>query len=134
MNSAKDFRLRPGVGVPSHCGKGCIVADEKFEFHPDEFRSAAGKTAHVGDRITDAVNNLKSAVAGRGAPWGDDKMGNQFANGPGGDDGYLSSKTNLIEGTTGMAGTFKQVAGDQRKVADKLQQDLDKRNGESFTS
>ncbi|MEV6562598.1 hypothetical protein AB0M22_43235 [Nocardia sp. NPDC051756] len=108
------------------------MADEKFEFDPDDFRAAAGKTAHVGDRITDVVTNLNSVISGRGAPWGDDKMGSQFANGPGGDDGYLSSKKNLTEGVTGMAGSFKQVAKDQRKVADQLQQDLDKRNGDSF--
>ncbi|MEU7142922.1 hypothetical protein ABZ942_25995 [Nocardia sp. NPDC046473] len=108
------------------------MADEKFEFHPDEFRTAAGKTAHVGDRITDVVNNLTSTLAGRGSPWGDDKMGNQFANGPGGSDGYHSSKKNLVDGTTGMAGTFKDVAANQRKVADQLQHDLDERNGESF--
>ncbi|MFI6997694.1 hypothetical protein [Nocardia sp. NPDC050175] len=109
------------------------MADEKFEFHPDEFRTAAGKTAHVGDRITDVVNNLKTTIAGRGAPWGDDKMGKQFSDGPGGNDGYQSSKKNLVDGTTGMAVSFNDVAANQRKVADQLQHDLDERNGESFT-
>lgn len=108
------------------------MADETFEFHPDDFRAAAGKTAHVGDRVTDVVTNLTSTLSGRGAPWGNDKMGKQFANGPGGDDGYNSSKKNLLEGTTGMAGSFKNVAENQRKVADQLQHDLDQRNGESF--
>ncbi|QBS42957.1 hypothetical protein [Nocardia sp. CS682] len=105
---------------------------EKFEVDPDEFRKAAGKTAHVGDRISTAVSNLSAAIAGRGAPWGDDKMGNQFANGPGGSDGYLSSRKNLIDGTTGMGTTFKDTATAQRKVADQLQTELDKRNGDSF--
>ncbi|MFI6046321.1 hypothetical protein ACIA8C_32205 [Nocardia sp. NPDC051321] len=108
------------------------MADETFEFHPDDFRAAAGKTAHVGDRITDVVNNLTSTLSGRGAPWGDDKMGKQFADGPGGGDGYHSSKKNLVDGTTSMAGSFNDVAANQRTVADKLQHDLDKRNGESF--
>jgi hypothetical protein len=105
---------------------------EKFEVDPDEFRKAAGKTSNVGDRISDVVTNLTSAIAGRGAPWGDDKMGSQFANGPGGNDGYLSSKKNLTEGTTGMAGTFHDVAKGQRKVADQLAHDLEQRNRESF--
>ena len=82
------------------------------------FRQAALKTGHVRDRVNGVLDTLQTSLAGRGTPWGDDKIGKQFADGP---DGYLVALTKLTTGTTNMALTFGNFSDGQIQSADLLQ-------------
>ncbi|MFG1794409.1 hypothetical protein [Nocardia sp. NPDC049149] len=56
------------------------------ENDPDLLRKAAqNKTGHVRDRLNSVLSTLEASLAGRGRPWGDDKIGHQFFDG---DNGY----------------------------------------------
>lgn len=94
----------------------------KVEVDPILFRRAAAKTVHVHDRINQVWDKLSGAISGLGQPWGNDKMGNQFAEGPAGDNGYLTTVTNLDKGATSMAGSFKETSDGQIKTATKLEE------------
>ncbi|MGX1775152.1 hypothetical protein ACWIGW_23775 [Nocardia brasiliensis] len=114
------------------------MADEKFEVDPAAFRRAAGKTRTVGTRVAGVWSNLETAITGRGAPWGDDKLGKQFTDGADGQPGYNASKKNMHDfavgegGNEGMAGTFSGLADSQAKVADDIQEILEERNRQGF--
>ncbi|PXX66593.1 hypothetical protein DFR70_103342 [Nocardia tenerifensis] len=111
---------------------------EKFEIDPAAFRAAAGKTRQVGTRVAGVWSTLESATAGRGAPWGDDKLGKQFADGADGQPGYLASKKNMRDfavgegGNGGMSGAFNGLADSQAKVADDIQTKLEEPNRRGF--
>lgn len=55
------------------------------ENDPDMLRKVAQlKTAHVRDRISAVLSTLDASLAGRGRPWGDDKIGRRFYDGENG--------------------------------------------------
>ncbi|WP_405167251.1 hypothetical protein OG203_20485 [Nocardia sp. NBC_01499] len=111
---------------------------EKFEIDPAAFRAAAGKTRHVGDRVAGVWSNLDAAIAGRGQPWGNDKLGKQFTDGAEGNPGYNASKKNMHDfavgenGNAGMSGTFSGLADTQAKVADDIETKMEKPNSQGF--
>ncbi|CAM4517955.1 hypothetical protein NONI108955_40870 [Nocardia ninae] len=111
---------------------------EKFEVDPAAFRKAAGKTRHVGDRVAGVWSNLETTIAGRGQPWGNDKLGKQFSDGADGQPGYTASKKNMHDfaigenGSEGMSGVFSGLADSQAKVADDIQTLLEERNRQGF--
>ncbi|MFC3964551.1 hypothetical protein [Nocardia jiangsuensis] len=91
----------------------------RLEAYEDRLRLAATATDGVRDRINGVLTTLTSAIDGRGAPWGNDAIGNQFLNGSDGN-GYAVGRTNLVEGTGNMATTFGNFCGAQTEAANQL--------------
>ncbi|MGW5105795.1 hypothetical protein [Nocardia sp. NPDC004123] len=90
----------------------------RLESYRDLLMKASEKTGDVRDGINGVVNTFGAQADALGTPWGDDSLGNQFANG---DQGYLASKKNILEGATNMAGTFANFSKSQKDSADKLE-------------
>jgi hypothetical protein len=85
---------------------------------PEKLRSASVKTADVADRLNEVINTLSAALASRGNCWGNDSIGNQFANG---NNGYLETKNNMITGTGQFKDTFNSYAKGQSDSANSLE-------------
>ncbi|MET7768691.1 hypothetical protein [Nocardia sp. NPDC005366] len=86
---------------------------DKLEYDADLFRAAAGKSRTVSEKITTVLDTLNGAINGRGTPWGNDKLGKNFFNGPGGNDGYDASRTNTTTNAATMATTMGEFADGQ---------------------
>lgn len=104
---------------------------ERIELDPDLLRQAAQKTGHVRDRINSVMSTLQASLAGRGAPWGNDKIGDNFYNGPNGNDGYQASRKNLTTNTANMSTTFGNFSTNQTGTADYLERQ-DRGNADGF--
>ncbi|WP_330233024.1 hypothetical protein OHA40_11405 [Nocardia sp. NBC_00508] len=107
------------------------MAEERIELDPDLLRQAARKTGHVRDRINSVMSTLQTSLAGRGAPWGNDKIGDNFYNGPNGNDGYRASRENLTTNSANTASTLGNLSTNQTDTADYLARQ-DRRNGDGF--
>ncbi|GAB2562191.1 hypothetical protein [Nocardia heshunensis] len=90
----------------------------RLESYRDLLLKASEKTGEVRDGINGVVNTFNGQSDALGTPWGNDSLGNQFANG---DQGYLASKDNIVKGATNMAGTFANFSKSQKDSADKLE-------------
>jgi hypothetical protein len=90
---------------------------ERIELDPDLLRQAAQKTSHVRDRINTVLSTLQTSLANRGAPWGNDKLGDQFVNGSDGNTGYFASHANLTTSSSNMATTFGNFSTNQTDTA-----------------
>ncbi|GAA5067099.1 hypothetical protein [Nocardia callitridis] len=101
---------------------------DNLEADAELFRKAAQKSGHVRDRIDTVLSTLTTSLASRGAPWGDDKIGDQFANGA---NGYLAAVGKLSGGTTNMSITMNNFADGQTKSANLLER-MDHSNGHGF--
>ncbi|MET8422600.1 hypothetical protein [Nocardia sp. NPDC004860] len=89
---------------------------------------ASEKTGEVRDGINGVVNTFTAQSDALGTPWGNDSLGSQFANG---DQGYLASKKNILEGASNMAGTFANFSKSQKDSADELER-TEEANREGF--
>jgi hypothetical protein len=94
----------------------------------DLFEKAALKTGDVRDRVSAVLTTLESTLAGRGAPWGEDKMGHQFSEGP---DGYKSAREKMFTNIKNAVTSFGNFSSGQTQTADLLRA-MDVRNGDSF--
>ncbi|MEV0356845.1 hypothetical protein AB0H71_12355 [Nocardia sp. NPDC050697] len=92
---------------------------DRLEAYADRLRLAATATDGVRDRITGVLTTLTTAIDGRGAPWGNDAIGDQFLNGSDGN-GYSAGRTNLVQGTGNMATTFGNFSSAQTTAANDL--------------
>ncbi|RDI64529.1 hypothetical protein [Nocardia pseudobrasiliensis] len=104
---------------------------DKLEVDAQRFRTAATKTGDVRDKVTTILDTLQRAIDSRGTPWGNDSIGDQFANGEGGKGGYLASRTNMITGGRNVAGTMGNFHDAQTKSADYLER-MDHGNGDGY--
>ncbi|MFI9506322.1 hypothetical protein [Nocardia sp. NPDC052566] len=105
-----------------------VMADG-VENDPDLLRKAAQlKTAHVRDRLKGVLTNLDAALAGRGRPWGDDKIGHQFYNGA---QGYGVGRANAQTNVKNAATSYDNYEKGQIKSADLLAQ-MNQANAYSF--
>lgn len=105
---------------------------QKFEVDPDDFRAASRKAIDVQTQINRVVSNLESALDGRGEPWGNDKMGNQFLNGAEGKPGYKEGKKNLTDGARALGSGAKSLADAEVEAADKIEEILERGNRDGF--
>ena len=91
------------------------------ELDPDRFRTAAGKTGDLADRIRGVLDRL-SASLDPGAPWGNDKIGVQYHDGP---HGYAATKRNLYDNGGHFETTFGNFSDGQRDAAERLEKQDD---------
>ncbi|MEV0061760.1 hypothetical protein [Nocardia sp. NPDC050718] len=103
-----------------------------FEYDADNFRTAAGKSQNVSNQLTGIINTLNSSLTGRGNVWGNDKLGKSFNNGPGGNDGYDASWTNISENVKTMATSMGDFADGQTESADYIDK-MEKGNRDGLT-
>jgi uncharacterized protein YukE len=90
-----------------------------FEVSPGELRATAEHLRDVSERMKDVLAGLQARLAGEGAAWGDDKIGVQFADGPG---GYLAQDA-WVEGCMGAQSRFlDRCAGNMSGAADSFEQ------------
>ncbi|MEC3955055.1 hypothetical protein VMT65_18585 [Nocardia sp. CDC153] len=100
----------------------------RLESYHDLLVTASRKTGDVRDGIQGVVDALVSRTEALGEPWGGDSLGSQFANG---EQGYLASKKNIVDGTKNMAGTFGNFSKSQQDSADELEK-TEQANAEAF--
>ena len=72
------------------------------------------------DRVNGVLDTLTTSINGRGKPWGNDTLGQNFVNGQN-NDGYSAGKKNLIESAENIAGTMDSFHDGQVESADFLQ-------------
>ncbi|WP_378737193.1 hypothetical protein [Nocardia brasiliensis] len=88
------------------------------ENSPDLLRKAAqNKTGHVRDRLNSVLSTLESSLAGRGRPWGDDKIGHRFYNG---ENGYGTGREHATKNVQNAATSFDNFEKGQVKSAGML--------------
>ncbi len=86
---------------------------------PSELRATARHLDDVSALMKDVLSRLRGNLSAEGAAWGDDKIGDQFANGDGGFlaqlewvDGSVEAKTGLLDHYSGAltlaADSFEQ--------------------------
>ncbi|WP_228002432.1 hypothetical protein [Nocardia australiensis] len=101
---------------------------DKVEVNPELVRQAAGKTAQVQDGIAAALTTLEATLNSLGTPWGDDRYGQQFADGQS-NDGYRAARANLAKITANLAGSTGHHSETQtrsgRSLADQEQANTD---------
>ncbi|WP_155981323.1 hypothetical protein [Nocardia sp. BMG111209] len=88
---------------------------DKVEVDPEQLRSAAGSTTDVQTAIDTVISTLTAALAGRGAPWGNDSLGRRLAS------QYEPAKQALIDGAGTFSGTFQGLATGQIDAADQME-------------
>ncbi|MFE3188748.1 hypothetical protein ACFXHA_07035 [Nocardia sp. NPDC059240] len=100
----------------------------RLESYHDLLVTASRKTGEVRDGIQGVVDQFTSAADALGEPWGNDSLGKQFADG---EQGYLASRKNIVEGATNMAGTFGNFSKGQQDSAAQLEQ-MERDNADGF--
>ena len=86
---------------------------------PPDLRWTSEHLYDVSARMKEVLSRLRERLAAEGVAWGDDEMGEQFANGPGGYlsqlkwvDGSVGTKTDLLDyysrALKGSADSFEQ--------------------------
>ncbi|MBF6356149.1 hypothetical protein IU449_16645 [Nocardia higoensis] len=99
------------------------------ENYPPLLDKAAQATGEVRDRINGVLSTLAASLAARGEPWGNDKLGKQFAEG---DQGYVKSKENLEKSAGNMAISFGNFSKTQTDAARELRK-MERGNGDQYT-
>jgi hypothetical protein len=95
---------------------------EQFGVIPAELRAVSRRLADVGDRIREVKSQRQDTVAGVGsAPWGDDKIGREFANGENSGDGYVDRRAGLDESCDALADRCEVYAQLLKGVADSFE-------------
>ncbi|WP_378740479.1 WXG100 family type VII secretion target [Nocardia brasiliensis] len=96
---------------------------DKVRVQPGELRGVAGDLTAVSGRVRQVLSGLRSAADGEGAPWGNDKIGNQFANGSGGDSpGYVGARDKLYEVVDSKVKVLEQFSTGLRDAAKAMEQ------------
>lgn len=101
---------------------------DKLGHDTDLFEKATERTNAIRDRVNSVQSTLEAALEGRGTPWGNDKLGQQFAEGT---EGYKVAREQLIaniETTSTNFGHFYTGKTDTAKVLRRM----DQSNGDGF--
>ncbi|WP_227998526.1 hypothetical protein [Nocardia australiensis] len=92
------------------------------------FEKAAHKTGYVRDRVNSVLSTLEGSLHGRGKPWGEDKLGDQFFEG---DQGYKVSREKLFTNIKNAAASFDNFSNGQTTSAELLRK-MDHSNSDGF--
>jgi uncharacterized protein YukE len=86
---------------------------------PAELRATAEHLADVSTRMNGVLSSLQGKLSGEGAAWGDDSIGNQFANGG---EGYLAQKHWVDGSIDAKTSLLDEYSDGLRTAADTLEQ------------
>ncbi|MFI2338150.1 hypothetical protein ACH474_32660 [Nocardia rhamnosiphila] len=97
---------------------------DRVEVDPDGLAIAAGIAQELGDSILGVGSRLRERLGAledeqNRQPWGNDSYGEKFVNGNN-NDGYGTSKPNLLDGVDGIGGTFVAIATGQTDAVNEL--------------
>jgi uncharacterized protein YukE len=86
---------------------------------PAELRATAEHLADVSGRMQGVLSSLQNKLSGEGAAWGNDSIGNEFANGG---EGYLG-QVDWVDGSIdAKTGLLDEYSDGLRTAADTLEQ------------
>lgn len=85
---------------------------------PDGLRGTSGHLEDASSKVHHVLSSLIARVEGEGAPWGDDKTGDGFANGP---DGYLAQYEWVKSSVGAKTGLLDDYAESMRTAANTLE-------------
>jgi hypothetical protein len=85
---------------------------------PQELRATSEELNEVSSRMKDALSSMRAALAAEGAPWGDDSLGDQFANGDG---GFVAQMNHVEESIAAKTDLLDYDAGLLKGAADSFQ-------------
>jgi len=94
---------------------------DRVETYEEKLRAAGEATAEVRDLLQQVVNSVDTAMSVGSAAWGPDKFGGKFADGDGGQEGFLASMDNMTGGTERSAESFGEMSKGQYDAADAIQ-------------
>ncbi|WP_216897427.1 hypothetical protein [Nocardia alni] len=80
-------------------------SSDPLEVDIDALSTAGSNFANLSNTLSSITSNLSATIDALGEPWGDDKIGEQFASGA---SGYLASKDSLL-GATGSLPSFSSI-------------------------
>jgi hypothetical protein len=82
---------------------------ESFGVTPAELRRTSRQLNDVSSRMKDVVSSLRERLAGEGAAWGDDRIGDQFANGEAGYVARLDWMCGSVDAKTGLLDYYSEA-------------------------
>ncbi|HET6734474.1 WXG100 family type VII secretion target [Mycobacterium sp.] len=86
---------------------------------PPELRSTSQHLNDVSTRMKAVLSSLRANLSGEGAAWGDDQIGDQFANG---DSGYLAQQGWVDGSVEAKTGLLDYYADGLKTAADSFEQ------------
>lgn len=92
---------------------------DAFEVSPSELRSTSRHLSEVSERMASVLSGLREQLAAEGAAWGDDKIGDAFANGGG---GYLAQLDWVQGSVDAKTGLLDYYSAGLKEAADSFQQ------------
>ncbi|UGT60091.1 hypothetical protein [Nocardia asteroides] len=87
---------------------------QSVEIDPDGVRRAAAGFEEVANTTQHILDTLSHACSSKGEPWGDDKAGNQFAEG---EKGYRVNRDGVFDTLSQLVGVFQANATNLRDAA-----------------
>ncbi|WP_433195552.1 WXG100 family type VII secretion target [Nocardia sp. CA-107356] len=93
---------------------------EKVRVTPEQLRSAARDMGILRDRVGAILTNLETSLAAKGAAWGNDSYGSNFADGP---EGYTLTHADIEKGMGDLRTTLDSYSDGQYKAATALAND-----------
>jgi uncharacterized protein YukE len=86
---------------------------DQFGVTPPELRSVSGYLGEVSSRMSAVMSSLAAQLAAEGAAWGNDSLGQHFANGA---NGYLAQR-NWVAGSVDAKTTLLDYYAEQLRNA-----------------
>jgi uncharacterized protein YukE len=93
---------------------------EPLDVTPPELRATSQRLDDVSTRMKELLSSLRDKLDSEGAVWGDDKMGQQFANG---DAGYLAQLAWVDGSVEAKTGLLDFYARGLKRAADSFERD-----------
>jgi uncharacterized protein YukE len=104
---------------------------DSVQVDTDGLRRVATDLAGMADRVADVLSRLTTSAANDEGRWGNDDPGRQFANGSGGQPGYVGAASNL-ETIIGSKTTLLQQYSDALNQAADLLDRTEHTSGQNF--
>ncbi|KWW99236.1 hypothetical protein LI90_870 [Carbonactinospora thermoautotrophica] len=92
-----------------------------FGIKPDQIRNVSPQFTSAGEELLRAIEEAQRELDAFGAPWGDDEMGSQFANGGEGNPGYLANAQKAFESFRQLAEALGGLGGLTKAMADQTE-------------
>lgn len=95
-----------------------IDMPDNVEVDPEMLRRAATAMGNIRDTVQNIVDDADSALSVGSSAWGNDGLGDGFAEGPA---GFRAASGNVTDGTQQMADVLDRVSADQDRAATLLE-------------
>jgi uncharacterized protein YukE len=89
---------------------------------PSDLRATHQHLDDVSARMKDVLSSLREKLRAEGAPWGGGKIGDQFANGDNGDDGFVAQMEWVDQSVDAKTGLLDYYSRALKGAADSFEQ------------